>query len=235
MALKRKITKAEFDKLSEAIKLEYIEDGDSYRLDVDGGSDEDTGALKRAKDREVQLRKEAEKKARELEDRLGEIEGDDARKKGDIATLEKSWQSKLEKQREEYDAKLSKLTGHTTKSLVDNVAMSIAAKLSKAPSLLLPHIKARLQADFEGDEPRTRVLDRDGKPSALTIEELEKEFVANADFSAIMIGSKATGGAGGKQQQQQQGGAGLQKDVNLAKAKPSEIAAMLKAAREGQA
>ena len=56
MALKKKLTKAEYEKLSEHIKAEYIEDGDGFRLDIDG--DEDTGALKRAKDREAQLRRQ---------------------------------------------------------------------------------------------------------------------------------------------------------------------------------
>ena len=42
MALKKKLTKAEYEKLSEHIKAEYIEDGDGFRLDIDG--DEDTGA-----------------------------------------------------------------------------------------------------------------------------------------------------------------------------------------------
>ena len=40
MALKKKLSKAEYDKLSDAIKAEYIEDGDGFRLDIDG--DEDT-------------------------------------------------------------------------------------------------------------------------------------------------------------------------------------------------
>ena len=86
MALKKKLTKAEYEKLSEHIKAEYIEDGDGFRLDIDG--DEDTGALKRAKDREAQLRRDAEAKLREAQEELDRINGDDARKKGDIATLE---------------------------------------------------------------------------------------------------------------------------------------------------
>ncbi|UAG58588.1 putative scaffold protein [Pseudomonas phage Kaya] len=235
MALKKKLTKEEHAKLSDALKAEYIEDGDGFRLDVDG--DEDTGALKRAKDREAQLRKDAEKEAKELRERLESIEGDDARKKGDIATLEKSWQSKLEKQREEYEAKVSKLTSHTTKTLVDNVALSIATKISNAPAIILPHIRARLQADFEGDTPVTRVLDKDGKPSALTIDELANEFVANKDFSAIITASKASGGAG--KPSQNGGGAPKfngqsDKPADLSKMNPAELAAHLKEAKANE-
>ncbi|AFB83298.1 head scaffolding protein [Pseudomonas phage vB_PaeS_C1] len=235
MALKKKLTKEEHAKLSDALKAEYIEDGDGFRLDVDG--DEDTGALKRAKDREAQLRKDAEKEAKELRERLESIEGDDARKKGDIATLEKSWQSKLEKQREEYEAKVSKLTSHTTKTLVDNVASQLAHKISNAPAIIMPHIKSRLIADFEGDTPVTRVLDKDGKPSALTIDELANEFVANKDFSAIITASKASGGAG--KPSQNGGGAPKfngqsDKPADLSKMNPAELAAHLKEAKANE-
>lgn len=235
MALKKKLTKEEHAKLSDALKAEYIEDGDGFRLDVDG--DEDTGALKRAKDREAQLRKDAEKEAKELRERLESIEGDDARKKGDIATLEKSWQSKLEKQREEYEAKVSKLTSHTTKTLVDNVASQLAHKISNAPAIIMPHIKSRLIADFEGDTPVTRVLDKDGKPSALTIDELANEFVANKDFSAIITASKASGGAA--RPSQNGGGAPKfngqsDKPADLSKMNPAELAAHLKEAKANE-
>lgn len=233
MALKKKLSKEEHAKLSDALKAEYVEDGDGFRLDVDG--DEDTGALKRAKDRESQLRRDAEKEAKELREKLEGIEGDDARKKGDIATLEKSWQKKLDDQKAEYEGKVSKLTSHTTKSLVDNVALSIASKISNAPALILPHIRARLQADFEGDEPKTRVLDKDGKPSALSVDELSAEFVANKDFAAIITASKASGGAGKSSQNgggapNNSGNSGNQ-TADLSKMSPQALAAHLKEAK----
>lgn len=230
MALKKKLSKAEYEKLSDAIKAEYIEDGDGFRLDIDG--DEDTGALKRAKDREAQLRRDAEAKLREAQEELDRINGDDARKKGDIATLEKSWQKKLDDTKAEYEGRVSKLTAHTTKTLVDNVATQIASKISNAPALLLPHIKSRLQADFEGDAPVTRVLDKDGKPSAMTVEELAAEFVANKDFSAIITASKASGGAG-KPSNNSGGGApnNSDKPADLASMNPAQLAEHIKASK----
>ena len=230
MALKKKLTKAEYEKLSEHIKAEYIEDGDGFRLDIDG--DEDTGALKRAKDREAQLRRDAEVKLREAQEELDRINGDDARKKGDIATLEKSWQKKLEDQKAEYEGKLGKLTSHTKTQLVDNVAQQIASKISNAPALLLPHIKARLAADFEGDAPVTRILDKEGKVSAMTVEELSAEFVANKDFSAIITASKASGGAG-KPSNSNGGGApnNSDKPADLASMNPAQLAEHIKASK----
>lgn len=230
MALKKKLTKEEYSKLSDHIKAEYIEDGDGFRLDIDG--DEDTGALKRAKDREAQLRRDAEAKLREAQEELDRINGDDARKKGDIQTLEKSWQKKLDDSKAEYETKLGKLTSHTKTQLVDNVAQQIASKISNAPALLLPHIKARLAADFEGDAPVTRILDKDGKPSAMTVEELSAEFVANKDFSAIITASKASGGAG-KPSNSNGGGApnNSDKPADLASMNPAQLAEHIKASK----
>lgn len=206
MALKRKITKAVFDALSEDFQKEYKADGMDYVLDVEGF--EDTGELKRAKDRLAEEKKEEKAKREAAEARVAELErlnsGDDeasARKRGDIAALEKAWQAKIDAEAAKGTSAAAALTAQLTRRLVDDTAANMAARLSEKPALLLPHIKARLQADFTGDEPVTRVLGADGKLSALTVAELEKEFVANEDFAAIITGSKASGGgaSGGRQ------------------------------------
>lgn len=196
MKLKKKIDKAAFETLTEAQQALYIEDGEGYKLDVEG--DEDTGALKRAKDRESQLRRDAEKKAKELQDQLDEIESNNADNSGDVKLLQKSYEAKLEKQKIEYETKVGKLTSSLNTHLVDNAAMAIANKISKSPKLIIPHIKARLKADLEGDSPVTRVLDAEGNVSVTTLAELEAEFVANPDFSAIIIASQSSGGAGNR-------------------------------------
>lgn len=195
MALKRKINQATFDKLSDELKKEYKKGSsdDEFILDTEG--DEDTGALKRAKDREKQRADDLEKERDDLKKKVEETENGDARKKGDIETLEKSWKKKLEDKEAELNGKLSKRDGMIQKTLVDNVASGLAHKISNAPGLLLPHVKARITVDWEGDEPKTRILDKDGKPSAMSVEDLEKEFSSNKDFSAIIIASKASGGA----------------------------------------
>lgn len=226
MALKKKITQTEFDKLKDEVKFEYKKDGEVYVLDLETDPDDDPGELRRAKQREVEARKEAQAALRKAEERLAEIEGDDARKKGDIATLEKSWQSKLETQKTEFESKIAKLEQHVTKGLVDNVALQLSTKLFKNPTLALPHIKARLAADLSGDAPATRVLDASGKISALSLEDLEKEIVANKDFSDILLATKATG-AGGKVANMNVGGAET-KPVNLSKIDPKQLAEHLK-------
>lgn len=240
MALKRKITKAEYDKLSTEIKTEYVADGDDFKLDIAGEADEDTGALKRAKDREAQLRREAEKRAKEAEDKLAGIEGDDARKKGDIATLEKAWQKKLDDAKAEADAKISKYENNIRATLVDNVATKLAAEISTSPALILPHIKARLVADLDGDTPTTKVLGKDGKPSNVTLDDLRKEFVDNKDFATIIRASKASGGGAPDASQRTRLGGAPQtptgdKPASLAALPAKDLAAQLKAAKEANA
>ena len=193
MAMKKKLTKAEFDALAAEFKKEYIADGDSYKLDL--SDDEDVGPLRRALEREKAAAGTSKARVAELEAELEALNSNDAKKKGDIATLEKQWQKKLDDQKAEFEGKNGKLTSHIKSQLVDSVAQTIATKISTAPAILLPHIKARLVADFDGDTPVTKVLDKDGKPSAATLEDLQKEIVGNKDFSAIIVASKASGGA----------------------------------------
>lgn len=229
MALKKKLDKTAYDALPEHFKSEYIADGEGgFKLDVEG--DEDAGALKRALLREKENAATSKTRLAEVEAQLEEMTAGDARKNKDIATLEKGWQKKADESKAAYEERINKLTSHATKNLVDNVALSMATKLSpKNTALLLPHIKARLIADFEGDEPATKILRADGKPSDLTIEQLHAEFVANKDFSSIIIGSQASGGAG-QQSRFQNGGAGnndQQQTADYSKMSVKDLAARI--------
>lgn len=231
--MKRKISKKDYEKLSDELKALYKESGDDYKLELEDepeNKDEDVGPLKRALEREREELKEFKTKYKDVKDKLDELDTNDARKKGDIETLEKSWKQKLVDLKTTHKEQLTKIQGQLTNHLVDNIAIKLAGEISSAPKLLIPHIKARLQANFEGDEPTTRILDKDGKPSALTIDELKKEFVDNADYSAIIVGSKASGGA----RSSNNGGAvPLTRDadgrpIDLAKLSPHELTARIK-------
>lgn len=237
--LKRKISKDEFDKLSDALKGEYKASGSDYVLDTDDASE-----LERARDREKQKAKEekerADKLQRELDEAKAKLDDDatkDAKKRGDIETLEKSWKDKHDKTVKEFTDKLASKDAFLSKQLVDNVALQIATKISTAPAVILPHIKARLQADLDGESPATRVLDKDGKPSALSIEDLSKEFVANKDFAAIIVASKGSGGSAPKNGLATKPGSATANPDNtqtLAAMKPADLAASIKARKEAE-
>jgi len=226
MALKKKITKAEFEKLAEHFKVEYKEDGENYILDLDG--EEDTGALKRALDREKQEAKEAKQALKDAQKKLDELDNTDARKRGDIEMLEKSWKAKLEARETELSGKIEKLQGATKKSLLVGTADKIASEISTVPALMAKVIRERLHVDFDGEEATLKVLDANGQISALTIEELKKEFLTNKDYASIITGSKATGG-GASGADKKGGGAAPDSQTDFSKQKPESFAEHLKA------
>lgn len=197
MKLKKKITKAEYDALSKVLQESYSGDGDEYILDTDDEG-EDNGALKRALDREREAAKKAKAKAKELEDAATAAEEESQRKAGDIAKIEEGWKKKLDKQSADHTTALEAVNGALRSLLVDAKAAEMAAKISTAPALLIPHIKARLVADIVDGKPVTRVLDEDGNASKMTLEQLEKFFTNSKEYAPIIIGSKASGaGSGG--------------------------------------
>lgn len=224
------------DGLPDEIKSEYKKGDDGkYHLDVEGLDDHPgVGALKRAKDYEKAERQKLAKQLSDLqaqldaliEERDGILKG--AIPKSDVEKLENSYKEKLARREKELSDQISALTSNLQTMLVDNVAQSIASKISTAPELILPHIKARLKAEFNEGKAVTRVLDKDGNPSALSIEDLQKEIVANPVFAPIIIGSKASGsGAEGGHS-----GSGAPSKIDYAKASPKEIAAHIKASKE---
>jgi alanyl-tRNA synthetase len=226
MALKAKISKADYDKLSDALKAAYVADGDNFVLDVEGA--EDTGALKRAKEHEANARKKAEKDLRDAQAKLDEIEAEAAAKTGDVDAKIKAATKKIETERDAAVARADKLQTFAQKTLVDNTAIALAGEISKSPKLLLPHIKDRLAVDFDGDEPVLRVKGADGNPLAGGLDKLKTEFVANKDFADIIIASKASGSGGADQRTSNGGGATNHPDPNapapnLLTAKPGDL------------
>lgn len=231
MALKIKLNKEEFDKLSDGIKAEYIADGEGYKLDVLGL--EDTGPLKRAHERVKAELADSKKALGEAEAQISTLS--DPKKAQDINTLTKSYDKKLQDQKEEYESKLNKSNGFIKNTLVDSKAESLASELAgKNAKILLPHIKARLAADLDNDEPVTRVLDAKGQVSAHTLDDLKKEFVANKDFSSIIVGSKASGGAGNPSPQNKFGGGANPnpEQTDLSKMNPAQLAQHIAAKKE---
>lgn len=178
MALRFKITKAQYDKLTPEFQGEYIagETDGEYVLDVtDLPKGEDVGPVKRALEAERTAHK-ATKTA--LSEARATIEA-----APDVETL-----------KAEHEKETGKLKSFAEKTLVDNAALALATKISTSPSLLLPHIRSRLVTDMTGDEPVTKVLGTDGKVSDMTVEKLGEEFVANKDFAAIIKASNGSGG-----------------------------------------
>jgi hypothetical protein len=234
MALKMKITKAVYDKLSDDLKKEYVEDGDSFKLDTDA---DDADELRRARDREKQNAKDAKKEAKELRDRLAELEGDDARKSGDIEKIDKQWKDKFAARETELTGKLSAKDEYIKKTMIDGAAGAMASKISTSPSLLKRAIADRLTVNFEGDEPKLEILGADGKVANTNLDALEKEFVTNKEFSSIIIASKASGGGAPRNGPDNKPGGvpASDREPMLAKMQPKDLVAAIKARKETEA
>lgn len=240
MALKSTLESVEG--LPEPIVKEYklieVDGKKVYQLDVEGM--EDTGALKRAKDHEKKARQEAEAKSKSHESELEKAkeEIDQMRRgaipKGDVEKLEASWKDKLAKKEAELGGERDAALGTIQQLLVDNVAQQIANKISNSPDLMIPQIKMRLGTEKTSAGYVTRVLDKEGKPSATSIEELQKELTSDKRFAAIIISSKASGsGAAGG------GGSGgapvVDPKFNPNTATPQQLAAHITAKKAAEA
>jgi hypothetical protein len=190
-----KLTKAEYDALPAALKKLFKADGDDYVGAFQ--TEEEVSALKNANERNKEEMRQLKQDLKELKDNSTKAGDDDAKRKGDIEALEKSWGLKLTKAGETAKAEIEKRDNALRKLLVTSEAARLAGEISTAPHLVEHFIAQRLAAEFDGDMPKTRVLGADGKPSALTLDDLKKDFLADKRFESILIGSKGSGGGAG--------------------------------------
>lgn len=208
MPLKLKVEKLE--EVPEAQRALYAEDkdGGGFLLGVEGL--EDTGALKRAKEHEATARKAAEARAKVLEDEkkasdeaARKAKEEAALKAGDVETIRKSGDERVAAKETEwktkYDADIGSLSSDVTRLLIDNVATTLASQIALEGSapVLIPHIASRLAVEVRDGQRVTVVKGADGKPSALTIDDLRKEIVGNKAFAPLLVASKASGGGAG--------------------------------------
>lgn len=198
MALKHKIDENAFKALSDGLKAEYKKQDDgTYVLEVEGL--EDTGALKRAKEHEKELRKQAQADAKKALEELEALraEYDEHKTKGGSkeAELEKAWQAKMAKREKELKDQVELTQSALRAQMQDSVAQSLALELAgDNAELLIPHLTRRLKADIVDGKAVTKILGPDGEVSATTMDELKKEFLSSPKFSAVVIGSKGSGG-----------------------------------------
>lgn len=213
--------------LDESMKGLYVEKGGKFVLDVQGGDEE---SLRKKVTELLDETKPVKRKASELEQKLAEIEQqrkadeenarklaeEAAKKSGDVEALEKSWQEKFERMQQELTGKYQPELEMKDKLLQDATVNATANSLANeigipgSAKALLPHIKSRLKMDIKDGKAVTVVTGPDGKPSAYTLDDLKQEFINDAAFAPLIVGSKATGGGanGGS------GGAAGEKEIS---------------------
>lgn len=237
--MKIKLTKDQWAALPSHVQAFCAAAGDAFEMDA--AQIPDATALKNAKQHEVDAHKTTKKA-------LADITGELATAKTELATfqdlatknvpkanleaIEQSYKDKIAKMEKDHSTATKGLEASLEDLLVGREASKLAGDISTVPSLLESVIRSRLKVDTDsGGKHVTRVLDANGKPSALTLEDLKKDLLANKEFAPILKGTKANGssapGAGpgssapGSQSQQGQN--------NLARIPATDLVARLEA------
>ena len=139
---------------------------------------------------------EAEKHRKKQEAEAKAAIAEAARKNGDVEALEASWNEKYTTGITERETAIEKLNATIHKITVGATATAMSADLALQGSsgVLKPHIEARLTMELKDGEPVVRVRGKDGKPSAMTLEDLKAEISNDSAFAPILKGSDASGG-----------------------------------------
>lgn len=187
--------------VDEAVRALYTEKDGKFVLGIEGlPQQEDVSGLKAKNAELLAEKKEIERKAREAEDAARLEREEAARKSGNVEELERSWTEKFTRREAELTGTLEQeratLSGQIRDLTVGRTATDIASALAIPGSAeaLLPHIERRLSVEQRDGKPVVVVLDKQGKLSASTLDELKAEFANNTAFAPLIAGSKASGG-----------------------------------------
>jgi len=205
--IKGKLTKSDFENLSESFQELYKETENGYILDVeDMEHTDDVQALKNAKQYEVDNNKKLKAQLEELKTQ-GNRDADAEAIAKDYEKRLKQQESRYSSEIEKYKAEVEKRDSYLKQSTLEQEAEKLASELFTSPKLGMPHVKSRLKADLDDTgRPIVKVLDPDGNETDKDVTALRKEFVESPDFSAIIKGSNATGSS--STQAKQPSGAG---------------------------
>ena len=196
------------DGVPESLRNEYKEQDGKFYLDIDGIDDHHAvGGLVRAKGYEKENARKAKEKADQLSADLetARTEMEELRKtgipKGDVDRLEASYKDKYTKKEKELTEKIEALTSSLERHLIEGQAVKLAGEIAAKPEYIeaiMPHIRSRMKLEAsEGGDQIVRILDKDGKPSALNMDDMKKEVLASKALAPLLSGSKASGGGAG--------------------------------------
>lgn len=193
-----KIDKATFDLMPAAFQAQFKPTPENP-LEYSNG-EEAVDGLKTALAKEKEEKAAFGKKLAEYDAaKTKEIEAErkkaleEARTNGDFAKIEKDYQRQLAELKATVD-KAEKDRVESVRAAAVSTAASELAKLFISPSLATPAIRSRLSAEIVDGKAIVRVLDKDGNPSAASVEDLKKEFLTDSELKASLVASKGSGG-----------------------------------------
>jgi hypothetical protein len=182
------------DDLDDNLKPMYEQSGDKYRLKVEGIPQPDNSLAERLAKLEANNRSLLEEKrlAKEAEEAATLAA---AKKGGDVEALEKSWAQKLADREAELAGEVNNYKAMVTSLTVGATAATFAAEVfGDNADLMMHHVNNRMTTEVIEGRAKVRVLDKEGKPTAMTIDDLKAEFKNNPRFAQFVVGSRASGG-----------------------------------------
>ena len=182
------------DTIDEPLRGLYEEKEGKFRLKVDGLPNDE--GLKKKNQELLDELKGFKRTQKEKDDQLAKEREELLAKNGDVEALRKSYEDKIGKFSTEFSEKEKSYQQQLQRLTVGQAATTLAAELAIPghAMALLPHIQPRLAMELREGEPVTVVIGLDGKPSAMTIEELKAELAATQVLAPLIAASKAAGG-----------------------------------------
>jgi hypothetical protein len=208
--LKVNITKEEWEKLNDAIKELYKEDGDSYKLDIEGNDDSNLDGLKKHADRLLEEKKAEEQKRRDLEAKLAELELKDKEQaeklmieKGEFDKLleqkTKEFEEKEEKYKEQIETAQSSLKNTIVNTEVSKLALEWSDGDKDVAEIATVFIKDKIIYTDTDDGGKVLYLDPTGVPNPnMTADGLKEQLLKDKPaLEKILAGRRSNGGGAG--------------------------------------
>ena len=137
---------------------------------------------------------EAEKHRKKAEKEYSSLSNKFAEETGDLESIKKSYTERMTDLENKLDETKKFYQERDKTSAIDKAVRDFAASLivPGKESIIEPHIRSRLTAEIIDNDPVVRVL-KDGKISALSLDDLKKEFKSNELFAEFIRHSDASG------------------------------------------
>lgn len=219
------LSEEEFNSTPEKIRKDLVkgEDG-KYRT-------ADNDALKKAKDREKQEKdalktqyEQAQAKLTEYEKQQQEAKEKGLADKGEWTKLQEEYAKKLSEIQAGFEAEKQTYSKTIHDLTVGTIAKNLAKEIATVPDLISGMIAERLDY-IDG---KVMVKDREGKPSAASIDDLKKEFLLREDLKPIMIANAASGSGSTTPPSKTNGNGGSNPNVDYMRMSPKELAQQIK-------
>jgi hypothetical protein len=189
--LKRKITEPEFNALKDNAKEFYVKIGSNYLLNLDD-QDDDAGELRRAHEAVKAENRDLKTKNTELNavnvTLRGEVDAAVALANSDnkVKEIKDKHKAEIDSLNLANETKLAKTVELIRKTARDNVVNGMANEISLYPQLLRSVIADRVSVELDDDyRPTIIVLDKDAKPSKMTVDDLKTEFRSSEELKAV--------------------------------------------------